>query len=136
MSNIELAREIFDAVQADESGDNAVLYDRLAEDIVYECTLGSLGGRDAVIGYFDNVAELVDADPFQRPLQYFDGGERVAILGLERFEVRATGAAVVRQFAWFLDFREGLIIRISEVQDLSGVVEAFEQALQRTSEGG
>lgn len=133
MDDLAIVQSIFGPRERGESDDPRLLFDRLHDDVVYDCALGTLHGKDSFIAYLNSVWDIVDADPVTEPLEYFTSARRAAIVGLERFTVRATGEAVARDFVWIFDIRDGLIVHIREVQDVSATADLFRQAFRRAS---
>ena len=85
--------------------------------------VGELRGKQAVVDYFEGEGETVEFRPFEEPLEYDGDGDRVVIVGDETFKVKQTGVTHRAEWAWVVDVRDGLITRIVEIQDLSGVAE-------------
>ena len=108
------------------------LFDALAEDVVLSVTVaegtpisGEFRGRDAVIQYFETLGEVGEFDPFVRPLEYFASGNRVVILGEERFNIKKTGASGSTDFAFVYDFLDGLVTRLLFIEDTSAIADAY-----------
>jgi ethanolamine utilization protein EutQ len=116
---VALLRSIFGPLERGESDDFQPFYDALADDVVHTLSVGELRGKRAVVDYFESGGETVEFRPFEKPLEYYGGGDRVVILGDESFEVRDTGVTHRAEWAWVVDLRDGLITRIAEIQHLS-----------------
>jgi ketosteroid isomerase-like protein len=129
--NIALLRRIWDPIAQRESGDIGPFFDALADDIVFKLPVGELHGKQAVIDYFTHAQEAIEANPFDKPLEYFCTGDRVVILGDETFKVRETGIRHQAEWAWVHDVHDGVITRIVAIQDLSGVADAVRGVLSK-----
>jgi ketosteroid isomerase-like protein len=121
---VALLRSVFDPLERGESDDFQPFYDLLADDVEHTLPAGVLRGKHAVVDYFETGLWTVETRPFERPLEYYGGGDRVVILGDESFRVKETGVTHRADWAWVVDMRDGLITRIAEIQHLSpGVAE-------------
>ena len=120
---VELVRRIFRPLELGESDDFQPFYDALADDVEHKLAVGELRGKQAVVDYFEGGGETVEFRPFEKPLEYYGGGDRVVIVGDETVKVEKTGVTHRAEWAWVVDVRDGLITRIVEIQDLSGVAE-------------
>jgi ketosteroid isomerase-like protein len=113
-------------------------FDALAEDVEFITPVGSVRGKQAVIGYFTHGAAKLEFNPFLKPLEYFGEGNRVVQLGDEVFKVKATGATHRADWAWVFDVHDRRITRIRAIMDLSVVAEEIKEALtkaQQTADG-
>jgi ketosteroid isomerase-like protein len=127
--NIAFVRRIWDPFEQDESADLGPFLDALADDV--EFTLSAtevLHGKEAVRRYFEEEPKLMEAHPFERPLEYFGAGNRVLQLGSETFRVKGTGRTHQADWAWVYEFRQGRIARIVVIQDLSGIEDVVVEA--------
>ncbi|PTL81612.1 nuclear transport factor 2 family protein [Vitiosangium sp. GDMCC 1.1324] len=127
--NVERTRSIFEEMA--RSGSAQPLLDQLADDAVYKLSLpggtplsGEFRGRDAILGYFDRLDEVLEVLEV-KTWDFVGNGEQVIVLGDEQFVVRKTGRTCYSEFAFVLEFRDGKIVRVLVIEDLSGVVEAF-----------
>lgn len=127
-NNVTLLRDIYGQLERGESHDFGPFFDALADDVLLETSVTELHGKQALINYFAVASELMDFQPFERPLEYFAAGSRVVQLGAETFRVKATGATHSAEWAWVFDLHEGKITRILAIQDLSGVAELVAEA--------
>jgi ketosteroid isomerase-like protein len=115
-----------------ETEDWPLLIDHLADDVVFKVTVpdgtpisGEFRGKRAVVDHFNRLGSLLEFHQ-EQPLQYFAEGDRVVVLGKERFDVKENGVSVSgSEYADVFDFREGLITRFLIIQDMSAVVEAY-----------
>jgi ketosteroid isomerase-like protein len=124
--NLELIRDILDRMQA---GDVRPLGERLAPDAAFSvagpdgCLSPHLGdGKQAALDYF---AALGDIMTFWR-VRYSGGGERVIVLGEERFTTQPAGLEADAEFALLFDIRGGLITQLVVIEDLLGPGEGGE----------
>jgi ethanolamine utilization protein EutQ len=132
---IALLRSIYDPIVRGESDDLGPFFDALADDVVFTLPVGELRGKDEVAGYFTAGSDAMEFHPFDRPLEYYGEGERVVVLGDERFRDRRTGATHHAEWAWVFDVHDGLITRIVAIQDLSGITETIREVVERARAG-
>jgi ketosteroid isomerase-like protein len=128
MENIELARRLINPPD-----DNwQPLLDHLADDVVFKVTVpdgtpisGELRGKQAVIGHFERLGELLEFRQ-EKPMEFYGDGDRVVVLGQESVEIKKSGETVAgSEYADVLDFRDGLITRFLVIQDMSAFAEAY-----------
>ncbi|MGH3682524.1 MAG: nuclear transport factor 2 family protein [Natronosporangium sp.] len=131
MDNVAMLQRIWAPLERGESGDMQPFFDSLDDAVVFEASVGELRGKPAVMHYFTHAGELVDARPFERPLEYLGDGDRVVILGTETFVVKETGMTAHADWAWVHDIRNGKVTRIVSIQDLSAVAETIREAIAR-----
>jgi hypothetical protein len=129
MDNIELARRLINP----PDGNWQPLLDHLADDVVFKVTVpegtpisGEFRGKQAVIGHFERLGELLEFRQ-EEPMEFFGDGERVVVLGKESVEIKRSGVTVPgSEYADVLDFRDGLITRFLVIQDMSRFAEAYQ----------
>lgn len=134
--NIALMERIWGPLERGESADMQPFFDALAEDVVFELPVGKAHGKDAVIGYFANVFDSMEVQPFVKPLEYYANGDRIVILGAETFKVKGTAITHRADWAWVVDMQDGLIKRIVHIQDLSGIADFVLEALTKATQAG
>jgi ethanolamine utilization protein EutQ len=133
---VALLRSIFDPLERGESDDFQPFYDALGDDVVHTLSVGELRGKQAVVDYFASGGETIEFRPFEKPLEYYGGGNRVVMVGEETFKVKETGVTHLAEWAWVVDLRDGLITRIVEIQDLSpGVAEPVRAIVSKAQAG-
>jgi ketosteroid isomerase-like protein len=127
--NVERTRSIFE--EMGRTGSLQPLLEALADDASYKLSLpvgtplsGEFRGRDSITGYFERLDEVLDVQEVNT-WDFVDNGDQVIVLGDEQFVVRKTGKRCTSEFAFVLEFRDGMIVRVRVIEDLSGVVEAF-----------
>lgn len=135
--NVERTRSIFEEMA--RSGSIQPLLDALADDASYKLSLpvgtplsGEFRGRDAISAYFARLEEVLDVLEVNT-WDFVGNGDQVIVLGDEQFIVKKTGKQCSSEFAFVLEFRDGLIVRVRVIEDLSGVVEAFAPSATRVS---
>jgi ketosteroid isomerase-like protein len=127
LDSVALLRSIFDRE------DWELLFDHLAEDVVFEVTIsdgtpisGQFRGRRAVLEHFKNLGNIAEFRQ-EQPLEYFGQGDRVVVLGRESSEVKKSGMTIRgSHYAEIVDLRDRLITRFLIIQDLSAFVEAYQ----------
>jgi ethanolamine utilization protein EutQ len=129
--NVALLEAIWGPMERGQSTDYQPFFDHLDDDVEFWTSAGELRGKQAVIHYFTHAGDLVEFRPYERPQEYFGNGDRVVIVGEERFRVRASGVTARTPWAWVYDLRDGLITRIEAIEDLSAVADAITEALAR-----
>jgi ketosteroid isomerase-like protein len=132
--NVAILDAIYGPLERGETDDLGQFFDTLADDIVFQTPVLELRGRDAVATYLSG-AELVEFEPFERPLEYFAAGNRVVQLGSETFQVNDTGAIHRAEWAWVYDFHDGKITRILEIQDLGDIRDVVAEVARRAQAG-
>jgi ethanolamine utilization protein EutQ len=116
---VALMRRLFRPLERGASEDFQPFYDALADDVEHKLSVGELRGKQAVVDYFERGSETVVFRPFEKPLEYYGGGDRAVVVGDETFKVKESGVTHRAEWAWVVDVRDGLITRIVEIQDLS-----------------
>jgi ketosteroid isomerase-like protein/quercetin dioxygenase-like cupin family protein len=129
--NVAILERIYGPLERGESQDFGPFFAALADDVVFELPVMELHGKQAVIGYFTHGSELMDFNPFERPLEYLTAGNRVVQLGYETFRVKETGAIHRAEWAWVFDFRDGRITRIVAIQDLGPIRDVITEIASR-----
>ncbi|WP_257454731.1 nuclear transport factor 2 family protein [Archangium lipolyticum] len=127
--NVDRTRQIFEEMS--RTGSVQPLLDKLDDDATFKLSLppgtplsGEFCGRLAIVDYFDRLDEVLDVQEIHT-WNFVGNGDQVIVLGDEQFIVRKTGRSCRSEFAFILDFRDGMIVRVLVIEDLSGVVEAF-----------
>jgi ethanolamine utilization protein EutQ len=129
--NVALLRSIYGPLERGESHDFQAFFDHIADDVVFVLPVGELTGKEAVVEHFANGAELLEFNPFERPLEYIASGDRVVQLGEETFTVKATGVSHRDEWARVFDIHDGLITRIVAMHHLGEVADALAEAVSR-----
>jgi ethanolamine utilization protein EutQ len=133
---VELLQRIFRPLERGESDDFQAFYDALADDVEHKLSVGELRGKRAVVDYFERGGETIEFRPFEKPLEYYGGGDRVVMVGVETFKIKETGVTHRAEWVWVVDVRDGLITRIVEIQDLSeGVAEPIRAIVSKAQSG-
>lgn len=139
MDNIALAKTAWSWLETDDSerdmSDLAPYFDLLSEDVVLKVdspedthVYGSeIRGKQAVMDMYEEAfSKLIKDNNLERPLEFVGSGDRVVVLGSERYTIRKTGVvARNKEFAIVMDFREGKIVGIRQVGDMSEYVQAY-----------
>ena len=139
-SSIALAKEAWswlDGTLDWTKGENAArqerYFDLLADDVVLDVdsseddpTYGSeIRGKAAVIQMYKSAPEWIEANHLEGPLQFFESGNRVFVVGAERYTLKKNGVvAKNKKFVIMLDIEDGFIKRIQQVGDMSEWIEA------------
>jgi len=116
--NLALIKGIVDRVL--ESGDLRPLLDGLDDGVVFTLATPDGGqdeatGKAAVLDYFEPLGDLIT---FWRA-RYSRRGARVVVLAEESFTIQPAGLAVRSKLALIFDLRDGLITRLSIVENPS-----------------
>lgn len=137
--NVALAKKAYGALEdrgaeQRQDSDFQPFLDALADDVVfrYAAPEGTplsreLHGKPEVIEFLTVTApELVEDVHLTRPLEFVGDGDRVVVLGAESYTLKKTGAqARNKSFAVVMDFRDGRVVRLVQIKDLSEFVEAY-----------
>lgn len=115
--------------------DSQPMFDLLAEDVVWKVACpedtpifgGEFRGKQAVIDYFTTVNREFQEDAWlERPLEFVGDGDRVLVLGTETYVLSSPKVTISnKEFAIVMDFRDGLIVRMLHITDLSEFVAAL-----------
>jgi ketosteroid isomerase-like protein len=130
MNNAALMQRILDRAFA--TLDFEILAAHLADDVLFEVTppgeepVVEARGKDAVLDYFTSLGDIVS---FWRVRCYGDG-ERVVVLGAERFTIPRYGVTLGGEFALLLHVCDGLITRFFIIEELSPSSALEESALE------
>jgi ketosteroid isomerase-like protein len=130
MNNAALMQRILD--RAFSTLDFEILAAHLADDVLFEVTppgeepVVEARGKDAVLDYFTSLGDIVS---FWRVRCYGDG-ERVVVLGAERFTIPRYGVTLGGEFALLLHVCDGLITRFFIIEELSPSSALEESALE------
>lgn len=116
--NLALIQGIVDRVL--ESGDLRPLLDGLDDGVVFTLATADGGpdeatGKAAVLDYFEPLGDLIT---FWQA-RYSRRGARVVVLAEESFTIQPAGLAVRSKLALIFDLRDGLITRLSIVENPS-----------------
>jgi hypothetical protein len=116
--NLALIKGIVDRMLV--SGDLRPLMDGLDEAVVFKVAApdGSpdeATGKAAVLDYFEPLGDLIT---FWRA-SYSWRGTRVVVLAEERFTIQPAGLAICSELALIFDLHDGLITRLSIVENPS-----------------
>ena len=115
-----------------KSGDYRTLYDYLAEDVTFRFTCpedtprygGDFVGKSALIDLFKSECQFIDDCDWERPPEFVSDGDMVVLLGAERYKIKNSGVSVRNnEIAIAMNFKDGLIHRMSFIMDLSDMVE-------------
>ncbi|HEX2220777.1 MAG TPA: nuclear transport factor 2 family protein [Gemmatimonadales bacterium] len=129
MNNAEWIQRLLD--QAFATLDFRSLAEHLAQDVILEVTppgghAVEHRGRGAVVDYFSALGDIVS---FWR-VRCYDRGERVVVVGSERFTIPRHGVTLGGEFALLLYVCDGLITRFLIIEDLSDSAAVEEAALE------
>lgn len=109
-------------------------FDLLADDVVLEVDAPSgtfayesaFRGKPAVIEMYRNAPEWISDNRLERSLEYVGGGNRVVVLGSERYAIKKSGVvARNKEFAIIVDLRGGQIAKLRQVGDMSEWIDAY-----------
>lgn len=139
--NISLAKKAWSWLETESSErtitDLQPYFDLLADDVVLKVEapedasglyLGEVRGKQALIDMYTAAlnGEGIEENDLERPLEFVGKGERVVVLGSERYKIKKDGVtARNKEFALVMDFRDGKITRVQQIGDLSEYVAAM-----------
>ena len=133
--NVAVLRSVWGPLERGESQDFQAFFDLFTDDVVFKTAVGEVRGKETVMRYFAGTAGMLEFDPFVTPLEYFGDGDRVVQLGYEKFTVKETGAEHEGEWAFVYDMRDGLVSRIVNIQDMSGVGQYAADAIAKANAG-
>jgi uncharacterized protein len=112
-------------------GDVPTILNALADDVEWRSPgpnlipwAGTWRGRESVATWLSKVAEAAEFEEFQ-PRDFFASGDKVMVLGYERFRVKATGRVLANELAQLYVLRDGKITQFCEYYDTAAVAETF-----------
>lgn len=134
MSIEDNLRVVHDAYAAFGASDVPKLLGLMTPDIVWEFPpstvipwAGKFAGPAQTAGFFAALGEHAQAEAFE-PLNFVAGGDRVVVLGRERFRVKATGGTWQCEWAHAFTLSGGRISRFYEYTDTAAIEAAFHGA--------
>lgn len=136
MDNIALAKTAWSWLEKSDADrdmtDLEPYFDLLSDDVVLKVDspedthiYGSeIRGKKAVMDMYEEAfTKLIKDNNLERPLEFVGSGERVVVLGSERYTIRKNGVvARNKEFAIVMDFSDGKIVGIRQVGDMSEYV--------------
>lgn len=127
--NVEQVRQIFDAFGR---GDVPAILERLTEDVDWVIPgpasvipyAGARKGREGALEFFTRYAESLEMEAFE-PREFVAQGDKVVVLGYERFRVRTTGRIAETDWALVFTFRDGQVSRLQSFEDTAALGDGF-----------
>ena len=120
-------------------GDIPTILNALAYDVDWQSPgpatipwAGVWRGRDQVARWFTVIGETAEFEEFT-PQEFFARGDKVMVLGYERFRIKSTGRTVANELAQVYMLHEGKIVRFREYYDTAALAEAFRGSGQERS---
>lgn len=133
--SVALLQSVWGPLERGESHDFQPFFDLLAEDAVFKNGAGEVHGKEAIVRFFAGTGDELDFNPFVTPIEYYGAGDRVLQLGYETLTVKETGVTHEGEWVFVYDLRDGLITRLVNIQDLSGVAHHAKEALAKAQAG-
>ena len=120
---MEIVKQTF--VDFIEQGSVDVLLANVTHDVVLKNAIpasapfgGEFHGKQGILDYFVQVATVLETSAV-RALDYFEGGEKVVVLGDERLRIKSTGEEFGGEWCTVFEFRGDEISRVSVIEDHS-----------------
>jgi ketosteroid isomerase-like protein len=120
-----------DAYAAFGAGDLHRMLGLMTSDIVWEFPAssvipwaGTFTGPGEVARFFSALMENSEPEVFE-PLNYIASGDRVVVLGRERFRAKATGRSWACEWAHAFTVRDGKIAAFREYTDTAAMTQAL-----------
>lgn len=136
MSEQENVRIVQDAYAAFESGDIPTVLNALTADVEWEIPgpaqvpiCGVRRGPKEVETFFRTLAETEDIQQFE-PRDFLAGGDKVAVIGHYRSQLRSTGAISDMDWVHVFTLRGGKIASFREFTDTLAVAKAYRVGLE------
>ena len=114
-----------------KTGNIGGVLNSLAEDVDWRLPemsgIGFSGprrGREAVAGFFSNLAEEQDAVSFE-PREFVAQGDKVVALGTYRWRVKKNGREYGGEWAHVFTIRDGKVVSFHEYMDSAAAVAAY-----------
>jgi ketosteroid isomerase-like protein len=130
--NVKLARQAYDAFK---SGEIDSLLNLFSEDIRWDLPavenvpfFGSRAGREAVAGFFTQLAENQESIEFE-PRQFVPAGDTVVALGHYTWRTISTDRKWQADWAHVFTIRDGKIAGFKEYTDTAVMSASYQKAL-------
>jgi uncharacterized protein len=111
------------AYAAFNRGDIPAVLDLLSDDVEWKFCgskglpyTGTFRGKDEVAKFFASIPEVEDLLVFE-PREFISAGEKVAVLGWERSQVRSGGRVFESEWVHIFTARDGRIVRFWGMYD-------------------
>jgi ketosteroid isomerase-like protein len=118
------------AYAAFSRGDIPAVLDLIADDVEWKFCgskglpyTGTFRGKDEVAKFFASIPEVEDLLVFE-PREYISAGEKVAVLGWERSQVRSGGKVFESEWVHLFTTRDGRIVRFWGMYDTEAAAAA------------
>jgi ketosteroid isomerase-like protein len=118
------------AYAAFSRGDIPAVLDLIADDVEWKFYgskglpyTGTFRGKDEVAKFFASIPEVEDLLVFE-PREYISAGEKVAVLGWERSQVRSGGKVFESEWVHLFTTRDGRIVRFWGMYDTEAAAAA------------
>lgn len=116
-----------------QTGSLQRLLDNVTDDVVVRITMqpgtpisGEFHGKEGVTAYFAALNEVFEVVGLTIT-GILAGGDKVAVLPVERVRLRRTQQEMTLELALVFTFRDGKIARLTAIGDLSAAVEAYRE---------
>lgn len=126
--NVQIVQQIYAAFGR---GDISAILNALTDDFEWQIPVpadvpwaGTHRGREQVARVFAVIGETIDFHQFE-PREFIAQGDKVVVLGYERYRVKSTGRTVENDWTNVWTLREGKPARIREYNDTAAIVAAF-----------
>ncbi|PWV74747.1 Ketosteroid isomerase-related protein [Prauserella marina] len=110
------------------------LFDSFSEDAVFwvpcEPNTPRYGeparGKQQIIDLFMSDPDFFEGVDIERPVEFIGDGDRIVATFALRYTIRRTGASYRgKEVALIMDFKDGQIVRMTEIQDMSAWSQAY-----------
>jgi uncharacterized protein len=137
MSEMDNARIVREALSAYQRGDLQTVLTYFSDDIELQVSLprdvvpwgGERRGKTELVECFAGLAEIRQREQFE-PREFIAQGDEVAVVGFERWRIKATGHTIDNNWVMIFTVKNGTITRIRVFEDTAKIVAAL-----RGSEG-
>ena len=127
-NNVQTVQQIYAAFGR---GDIPAVLAALSDEIEWQVTgprevsyAGARRGKPQVIEFFTVLAQTVDVERFE-PQEFIAQDYTVAVIGVERLKIKATGRVAENRWVMVFTLREGRVVRFREYDDTAAVAAAF-----------
>lgn len=110
------------------------LFDSFSDDVVFHVPCDPASprygrpaiGKQAVMDLFLSDPDFFEDVEIERPLEFIGNGDRIVALFALRYTIKKTGRTLRnKEVALVIDFADGKVSRMTEIQDMSAWCEAF-----------
>jgi hypothetical protein len=129
----KVEQKIKDAlIKADVSGAWSSFLNMMDDNVTFSVTIpegtpisGVFKGKTKVVKYFDTILPSVASFFQNKPMEFVIARNKVIVLGDDTYTIIKNKKSQRSPYAMIIDLKDGKIINILIIQDLSGIYQAY-----------